>query len=170
MNPLSREPGMALYLRVNSREVQTVEQLIADQRQHIQQSLAQTGSDLPVVAEYADNLSATDSARPGYRQMLRDARQGKFSHLAVASLDRLSRGIIDTHRLLQELLEMDILVILADAPDLAPSVSSRDLMAGIQAATAQYDLERGIRFANDTKLSTLSRAAGLACCQMATCV
>jgi len=155
MNPLSCEPGIAMYLRVNSREVQNVDQLFDDQRQHIQQSLAQIGSDLPVVAEYADNLSATDNARPGYRQMLHDARQGRFSHLAVSSLDRLSRGIIETHRLLQELLDMGILIILADAPDLNPSVPSWDLMAGIQAATAQYELKRRIRFADDTRLSTL---------------
>ena len=72
-----------IYLRTSSEEAQNPENSHRRQRHAIEKSLFER-DDLPLFKEYVDNLSGRYADnRPGYLQMLEDARAGHFSHVAV---------------------------------------------------------------------------------------
>jgi len=151
MDPAPRKPGIAQYLRVSAADVQNPQNSFDYQRQRIQSSLGQVDNDLPVVAEYADILSGLNSKRPQYQKMLEDARRGKFSHLAVYSIDRLGRTTEETLRTVQELVDMGVEVMVADTPNLQMSTPAGNLLLGIRAVIAQYEVEMLSQRVKDTK-------------------
>ncbi len=75
----------AVYLRVS-----TDDQTLENQRPELDQ-LARM-QNLPIVATYAENASATQR-RPEFDRMMTDARRGAFSVLLVWSLDRFGRSM-----------------------------------------------------------------------------
>ena len=78
-------------------------------------------SDLPVFNEYIDNLSGRyANNRPGYQQMLEDARAGRFSHVAVENAERFGRNDTEALTALDALHELGVCVRFADYPDLDP--------------------------------------------------
>ena len=57
-----------------------------------------------VVSTFSDRaISGTTSQRPGYQDLLADARRGKFDVIVVEALDRLSRKLSEIARLHDEL-------------------------------------------------------------------
>jgi DNA invertase Pin-like site-specific DNA recombinase len=92
----------AIYARVSTRD------------QHIDTQLLQlrefaTRRGFEIVAEYQDvGISGTKAKRPGLDALLRDARQGKVSLVAVAAFDRIARS---TKHFLEVIEEFDSLGI-----------------------------------------------------------
>ncbi|MEO0565813.1 MAG: recombinase family protein, partial [Chloroflexota bacterium] len=83
-------PGWAIYLRTSSKEVQNPKASQERQRHNIQRNLVEPGS-LDVIEEYSDTETGTNPHRTNYQRMLRDARQGKFSHIAAENAERFGR-------------------------------------------------------------------------------
>lgn len=114
------QSGWGVYLRTSSEEAQNPENSQRRQRHAIEQTLF-LRSPLPVFREYVDNLSGRyASNRPGYQQMLRDARAGKFSHVAVENAERFGRNDAEALSAIDELNSLGVAVRFADYPDLDP--------------------------------------------------
>lgn len=107
-----------------------------------------------------------DRKPPGCQRMLEDVRQGKFSHLTVSDVSRLSRDAVETCRTLQDLIGMGVKLVLADAPSLEFPPMPSGLRLSIQAAISQYDVEMLKHSVNYAKRTILLRAASLPGSQM----
>lgn len=117
---LPPKPGWAIYLRTSSEEAQNPENSQRRQRHTIERSLFER-SDLPLFKEYIDNLSGRYADnRPGYQQMLEDARAGHFSYVAVENAERFGRNDTEALVAIDELHELGVAVRFADYPDLDP--------------------------------------------------
>jgi DNA invertase Pin-like site-specific DNA recombinase len=66
-------PGVALYLRVSTEDMQNPDNSFEYQRQRIQDCVERSNVAAPIVTEYSDILSGKTSRRPGYQQLLQDA-------------------------------------------------------------------------------------------------
>ena len=87
---------VALYVRVSSKQHQTVENQLLELREFC----GNAGWD--IVKEYADAGSGASSDRKGFNEMLSDAHRRKFDVLLFWSLDRFSReGVQKTTQYLQ---------------------------------------------------------------------
>ena len=66
--------------------------------------------DWTLVGEYAEVASGVKSrdTRPQLRQLLKDARLGKFQRVMVYSLDRLGRSVVDVINTINELEEIGV--------------------------------------------------------------
>jgi DNA invertase Pin-like site-specific DNA recombinase len=118
--PLPPKPGWAVYLRTSSEEAQNPENSQRRQRHAIERSLFERTA-LPVHNEYSDNLSGRYADnRPGYLQMLEDARTGCFSHVAVENAERFGRNDTEALVAIDALHEQGVAVRFADYPDLDP--------------------------------------------------
>ncbi len=101
----SKPERVALYLRVSSEE-QRDRETIELQRDFLEQY--RSLMELEVADVYKDDgISGTIPVheRPEGRQLLEDAREGKFGTVLVYKLDRLGRSllvIVDAHDRLQE--------------------------------------------------------------------
>ncbi|MCC6615216.1 MAG: recombinase family protein [Anaerolineae bacterium] len=118
-SPAPPQPGWAVYLRTSSDENQKPELSRERQRTMIQINLLDS-SNLPIYGEYIDVLTGKDPRRKAYRQMLADARAGKFSHVVVERADRFGRDDTEALRAIDELHEFGVAVRFANAPDLDP--------------------------------------------------
>ena len=117
---VSPQLGWAVYLRTSSEEAQNPENSHRRQRHAIEGSLFERIK-MPVIREYIDNLSGRYADnRPGYQQMLEDARLGYFSHVAVENAERFGRNDTEALVAIDELHEFGIAVRFADYPDLDP--------------------------------------------------
>src|SRR5687768_10589030 len=86
------QQGWVAYLRTSDKDAQNPEMSQERQRFNIHRSLL-SQSDLPFLGEYTDTQSGRYAAkRIGYQQMLRDARAGKFSYVAVENAERFGRN------------------------------------------------------------------------------
>ena len=92
----------AIYARVSSQDQHVETQLL-----QLRELAERRGFE--VVAEYQDvGISGSKAKRPGLDALLRDARRGKFSVVAVAAFDRLARS---TKHFLEVIDEFDSLGI-----------------------------------------------------------
>ena len=136
---LPPQPGWAIYLRTSSEEAQNPENSQRRQRHAIEQSLFQRNR-MPVYAEYVDNLSGRyANNRPGYQQMLEDARAGQFSHVAVENAERFGRNDTEALVAIDELHDLGIAVRFADYPDLDPIGADDRLMITISFTLARRE-------------------------------
>jgi DNA invertase Pin-like site-specific DNA recombinase len=95
----------ALYARVSS-EMQADNWSTEAQLDACRKLAADRGWE--VVAEYTDVESAKTTARPSFQHMLASAKGHGIDVIIVHKLDRFSRSVIDTLRLLQELHALDV--------------------------------------------------------------
>jgi len=113
-------PGWAVYLRTSSEDAQNPENSQRRQRHAIEMALF-SRYDMPMIAEYIDNLSGRHARnRPSYLRMLDDARAGRFSHVAVENAERFGRNDTEALTAVDELHELGISIRFADYPDLDP--------------------------------------------------
>ena len=90
--------------------------------------------------EYIDNLSGRyASNRPGYQQMLEDARAGRFSHVAVENAERFGRNDTEALVAIDELHELGIAVCFADYPDLDPIDPDDRIMVSLSFTLARRE-------------------------------
>jgi P4 family phage/plasmid primase-like protien len=114
------QPGWALYLRTSDKEVQNPANSQSRQRNAIRRALL-GDSDLPLIDEYIDNQTGRASERrEGYQHLLRDARAGRFSHVAVENAERFGRNDAEALSAIDELDAFAVAVRFADYPDLDP--------------------------------------------------
>ncbi len=108
-------PGWVMYLRTSDKEAQNPEASQERQRFLCHRSVLDR-SDLPLLAEYIDNITGKTPNRIDYRRMLEDAHQGKFSHVVVERADRFGRNDAEALRAIDELDEVGVAVRFASQP------------------------------------------------------
>jgi DNA invertase Pin-like site-specific DNA recombinase len=149
------KPGIAHYLRVSSDNKQHPAESFEYQRQRIESCFEHSSIDLPVVNEYRDVLTGKHSKRPGFQEMLEDAREGRFSHLGVYSIDRIGRNHLETLDIIEELSELGIEIVAADSPHLDFDTPNGNLFLRIRVAIAQYEIEMTSQRVDDSKRASL---------------
>lgn len=121
----------AYYARV-STDMQVDNTSLPEQREICEATIKSRGWEL--VGSYVDEgLSGTDASRPGWRQMLQDARDGKIDAVVVSKLDRFARKAGDAIRETDRLAEMGVdLVLVKEQIDMSTPHGKlmRTLMAG----------------------------------------
>jgi DNA invertase Pin-like site-specific DNA recombinase len=98
-------------------------------------------NDLEIFRIYEDNgYSGSSSNRPMLKELLQDARDGKFTHVLCWRLDRWFRSLKEVVNTLNDLTERGVVFIsLKDGINLESSTGR--LMAGLMGCFAQFELE-----------------------------
>ena len=135
---LSPNPGWAIYLRTSCREAQNPKMSQERQRFNIQRALIER-SKLPVISEYTDIESGTKVDRSGYQHMLREARIGKFSHVAVENAERFGRNDAEALSIIDELHDIGVAIRFADYPDLNPIGPDDRIMVSLSFTLARRE-------------------------------
>ena len=131
--------GWAIYMRTSSEEAQNPENSQRRQRHAIELALF-SRYDMPVIAEYVDNLSGRSANnRPNYLRMLDDARAGKFSHVAVENAERFGRNDAEALMAIDELHELGISIRFADYPELDPIHPDDRIMVSLSFTLARRE-------------------------------
>lgn len=116
---ISLTPGWAIYLRTSNKDAQNPEMSQSRQRHAIDRTLLEK-SELRIIGEYIDNESGRYANREGYQRLLFDAREGKFSHVAVENAERFGRNDAEALTIIDELDGLGIAIRFADYSELDP--------------------------------------------------
>ncbi len=137
-----RQPniGWTRYLRVSSEDKQTPERSFAMQRQRIDEQLF-ANSGLPLIREYRDVLTGTTPNRADYQQMLSDAANGLFSHLALYRADRFGRDTVEGLEAATRLINLGVKIRVAHMPSLEPENPDGFFMFVLQMGLAQREVD-----------------------------
>jgi DNA invertase Pin-like site-specific DNA recombinase len=149
-------PGYVKYLRTSDEDVQAPERSQDGQRRDIDRLLI-FYQDVPDSGEYVDNYTGTSADRKNYQQMLRNARQGKFSHVFSATPDRFGRNDVEALRAIDELTALGLCVRFASHPDLEPANEDDRLYLNILFGMARRESRVTARRSKNGMLSKLLR-------------
>ena len=129
----------ALYLRQSLDR--SGEGLAIDRQRDACRKLAQARG-WKIVAEYPDNsVSATNGTRPQWTKMLADAERGRFDVILAWALDRITRSMKDTERLVDLAEKTGVRVITANG-DIDLTNDQGRLIGRILSAVARGEIER----------------------------
>ncbi|MEI7832213.1 MAG: recombinase family protein [bacterium] len=84
------------------------------------------------------------NGRPELERMREDARAGKFQHLVVWKLTRLSRSLIDTLAIIEELDQLGIKFHSITEPDYDTSTSTGRMILRLMATVAEFEREETV--------------------------
>lgn len=132
---------IAIYVRVSSRD-QAINGFGLDaQEAKCRQYLDLYDKDPNSIVLYKEKgISGKSTNRPQMQEMMKDVRDNKISMIIVYKLDRLTRSVIDTYRLLYELQEHNCqLIAVIDQLDIN-SANGR-MIVGILAVFSQWERE-----------------------------
>ena len=102
---IGNEVEVAIYARSASVDKRKIENQISDCKDFIKS----IGGDPEKAVIYADNgYAGSDDDRPAYRQLFRDAEEGKFQVLVIHDFPRLMRGTAKCIKVLDSLSEKHI--------------------------------------------------------------
>jgi DNA invertase Pin-like site-specific DNA recombinase len=149
-------PGWAEYLRTSDDEVQAPERSQGYQHRLIVDNLVEP-SGLPLIATYADTMSGKKINRIDYQRLLADARLGKFSHVAIAFIDRFGRNDIEGLRAYDELRDLGIKVRVATYASLVPEKADARMIVGMLFNVAQFEVARTGERSREAMIETLNR-------------
>ena len=138
---LSLVSGWVMYLRTSDEDAQAPERSQAGQRRMIHHALIQP-SGLPLLDEYVDNYTGRATDRTHYQRLLADAREGKFSHVAVAFADRFGRNDVEALRAIDELTALGVTIRIATDPSLNPADMNGRLFTNILFGMARLESDR----------------------------
>jgi site-specific DNA recombinase len=129
----------ALYLRQSLDR--TGEGLAIDRQRDACRKLAQARG-WKIVAEFVDNsVSATNGTRPQWTKMLADAERGRFDVILAWALDRITRSMKDTERLVDLAEKTGVRVVTANG-DIDLTNDQGRLIGRILSAVARGEIER----------------------------
>ncbi len=131
-------PGWVTYLRTSDKEAQNPANSQARQRAAIQRMLLDR-SDLPFIEEYVDNFTGRIPKRSAYQRMLADAREGKFSFVAVENAERFGRNDAEALMAIEELHELGVSVRFADYPERDPVDPDDRILIGLSFSLARRE-------------------------------
>jgi DNA invertase Pin-like site-specific DNA recombinase len=124
------ETGWAIYLRTSDADVQNPKNSHERQREAIYRILIEPSA-IPVFKEYCEVGSGRKRNRKMYQAMLEDARNGRFSHLAIQKTGRFGRDSVEAMRALRQLVDMGIEVRIAENPQADVTNYNDQFMIGI---------------------------------------
>lgn len=128
---MSDSKRVCVYLRVSTQDQNT-----ALQKAELEQYCLARG--LSISHIYEDKATGTNTARPEFQSMLKNARSRRFDVLLVWKLDRFARSLKDLVNNLTELTELGLeFISLKDNLDL--STSAGRLMLHMLGAFAEFE-------------------------------
>lgn len=95
--------------------------------------------DLDVWKEYSDEASGKDSNRPGWIELKKDARAGRFRVLLVVKLDRIMRSLPALYTDLTELSASGVTVVCLDQGTLDLASPQGKLIISVMGAVAEWE-------------------------------
>src|SRR5258708_39619878 len=100
-------PGWVFYGRTSDEDAQAPERSLGSQRRLCTERLI-NGSGLESIGEYTDIYSGRSIDRKNYQLLLSDARDGRFSHVSIAFVDRFGRNDVEGIRAFDELNKLGV--------------------------------------------------------------
>ena len=132
-------PGWAIYLRTSNKDTQNPKASQERQLFVIHQRLISYSDMSRVIETYVDNDTGRNPNRTNYQRLLADARQGKFSHVAVESPERFGRDIQEATRAIKELQRIGIRLCFASSPTAETNTPASKLMLNVDLAISQFE-------------------------------
>lgn len=131
---------MAAYARVSTLEEEQEESFETQSRYY--RKLISATPRWSFVKVYADKgiSGASADLRPGFQEMMSDARLGKLDLLLVKSVSRFARNVIDANDYIHELKGLNVEVRF-DREGISSFDPSADIVFSILAATAQEEIK-----------------------------
>jgi DNA invertase Pin-like site-specific DNA recombinase len=133
---MNQKPRCAIYGRISTADKQqSTEMQVQDLTAYA------TARGFEIFRIYEDKgFSGSTSNRPMLKELMRDVREAKVTHVLCWRLDRWFRSLKDAINTLNELTELGVVFIsLKDGIDLSSSTGR--LMCGLLACFAQFELE-----------------------------
>src|SRR5258708_9858743 len=134
-------PGWIFYGRTSDEDAQAPERSLGSQRRLCTERLVE-GSGLELLTEYKDIYSGRSTDRKDYQLLLSDAREGKFSHVAIAFIDRFGRNDVEGIRAFDELIKLGITVRIATYPSLDPGTPDGRMIVTMLFGVARFESDR----------------------------
>src|SRR5258708_3167691 len=133
--------GWVIYGRTSDEDAQAPERSLGSQRRLCVERLVQ-GSHLDLLTEYNDIFSGRSTDRKNYQRLLTDARNGQFSHVAIAFVDRFGRNDVEGIRAFDELHKLGITVRIATYPSLDPATPDGRMIVTMLFGVARFESDR----------------------------
>src|SRR5260221_661894 len=134
-------PGWVFYGRTSDEDAQAPERSLGSQRRLCAERLI-NGSGLEPIGEYTDIYSGRSIDRKNYQLLLSDARDGRFSHVAIAFVDRFGRNDVEGIRASDELNKLGVTVRIATYPRLDPAMADGRMIVTMLFGVAQFEAAR----------------------------
>ena len=127
-----RSEIVALYARVSTKKQDETLQLPKLRR------LAQSRG-LTVYKEYQDEASGKDANRPAWKELMRDAQEGKFGIVMAVKLDRVMRSVIHLNSIIGQLEVYKVKLITEDLGEIDVSKPNGKLIMQVISALAEWE-------------------------------
>lgn len=131
---MSRQDTVALYARVSTKKQDEELQLPRLRR------LAETRG-LTVYREYQDEASGKDQNRPAWKDLMNDAREGKFGYIMSVKFDRVMRFVVNLNTVMSQLKVYNVRLITEDMGEIDPSKPNGKLIMQVIGAIAEWERE-----------------------------
>jgi len=132
---------IATYIRVSIEE-QTGEDRYGMRAQLADIKRLCTSRRYTIVQTYQDAVSGATSNRPGFQQMLSDAKNQVFSAVVVAKLDRLARSLVLQLMTTDELQKLGVQVISVAEPTGEQDQDTARLIRSVMGAFSEFERSR----------------------------
>jgi DNA invertase Pin-like site-specific DNA recombinase len=134
-------PGWVIYGRTSDEDAQAPERSLGSQRRLCMERLI-GGSRLDLLGEYDDIFSGRSTDRKHYQRLLADARDGKFSHVAIAFVDRFGRNDVEGIRAFDELQKLGVTIRIATYPSLDPATPDGRMIVTMLFGVSRFESDR----------------------------
>lgn len=139
--PRALTPGWVIYARTSDEDAQAPERSLGSQRRLCMERLI-ADSGISLLEEYSDVYSGRATDRKNYQRLLTDARNGSFSHVAIAFVDRFGRNDVEGIRAFDELHKLGVIVRIATYPSLDPATPDGRMIVTMLFGVARFESDR----------------------------
>ena len=126
--------SVAIYVRVSTKKQDETNQL-----PRLREMAKNRGFE--IFREYSDEASAKDSNRPGWRDLMQDAKEHKFDAILVTKLDRVMRSLVQLNITMTDLQSYNVKLICADIGEIDFTTPMGKVQMQIIGAIAEWERE-----------------------------
>lgn len=125
---------VAIYVRVSTKKQDETNQL-----PRLREIAKNRGFE--VFREYSDEASAKDSNRPGWQDLMQDAKEHRFDAILVTKLDRVMRSLVQLNITMMNLQSYNVKLICADIGEIDFTTPMGKVQMQIIGAIAEWERE-----------------------------
>jgi DNA invertase Pin-like site-specific DNA recombinase len=125
---------VAIYIRVSTKKQDETNQLPC-----LREMAKNRGFE--IFREYSDEASAKDFNRPGWRDLMQDAKEHKFDAILVTKLDRVMRSLVQLNITMTDLQSYNVKLISADIGEIDFTTPKGKVQMQIIGAIAEWERE-----------------------------
>ena len=138
---MNKEDKVAgLYIRVSTDDQAREGFSLPEQKKRLEDLCAYKQYQIFKIYEDA-GISAKDTKRPAFQEMMKDMRDGKINIIVAYKLDRLTRSVYDIEKLIKELEKYHCLLDCA-ADDTNTTTANGKLVIRLLTSVSQNEIER----------------------------